>query len=160
MIQGDFYIIKTEHVRNECIAHINQIQPKNLKPTCVKLVTPSDVRRDSQNSLYHRWHSDMAKQSQEYEKKYYERFCKLQFGVPIRVEDCPVYAGFWRTVKDKFGGNAQAMLHPEEPDQPAVIDLVPVTRDMNVSQMNRMMTEIQRVMSQKFRLTDPALLGL
>jgi len=52
------------------------------------------------------------------------------------------------------------MLHPEEPDQPAVIDLVPVTRDMNVSQMNRMMTEIQRVMSQKFRLTDPALLGL
>lgn len=105
-------------------------------------------RSGHQNRLSHRWYQDIARQLGDRTVSEVRAECKLDFGVPVLIEDNEALRDRFRRV---FG-------HLTREEIIAAIDAfdLPVTRLMTVKQMTAYMDAIQRrYAGQGVHLTDP-----
>lgn len=105
-------------------------------------------RSDNQNRTMHMWMQEIALQLGDQTSEEVRGFCKLTFGVPIRLRD-EAFAWAWESAIQPlpYEQRLKCMMQP--------IDL-PVTRDMSTKEKAEYLDSIQRHYAEMgIRLTDP-----
>ena len=151
MMQGDYWIIRNDFHKQSVAAFISTIPVDPVKPYTVKVEPLSENRRASQNRLSHMWYSEVSKQGGEYTAGQVKCKAKLKFGVPILIAEDSKFAEFWTKLQS---------LKLSKEEQEEAMEFIPVTSIMSVKQMSQYLSDFQRVMGQKYQLTDPEMLGL
>ena len=150
-MQGEYFILRTKEHRYFAAQALGSVEPSPDKPYYVKIAPYDETRRDAQNRLSHMWYSEISKQGGEYTAEDIKCIAKLRWGVPILVAEDEQFAAFWQKVKTTC---------PTYEERMEAMRYIPVTSIMTVKQMSQYLTDMQRVSSQKYQLTDPSLLGL
>lgn len=138
-------VVRTEEQRKAHIAHLASVK---LPYTSTEEQGVKIKRSISQNSLQHKWLTELAAQGDmTYEE--YRGYCKLHFGVPILRRDWDWYREIYDE-KIKHLPYEKKILMMMTPIDAAV------TRDMSKKQMDEYLTKMQQhFVGQGFVLTEP-----
>jgi len=150
-MRGDFFILRSDEQKANAVAALSIVNATPEQPYSVKIEAYSETRRQAQNSLSHMWYGEIAKQGKEYTPEQIHSRCKYRYGIPLMVNE-PTFNTFWERVLST------------QPTYEEIVDEImpytPVTRLMSMAQMAQYLTDFDREMGQKYRLTNPALYGL
>ena len=150
--QGDYWLIKTDFQKAAAAAHLATLPVSLEKPYSIKIEPYRHIRHLAQSRLFHMWCSEASKQGHEYTPEQVKSIAKLRWGVPILLAENEGFAAYWARVSPIFPIYEERweMLMPR----------TPVTSEMTVKQMSQFLGDFQRVQGSKYKLTDPALMGL
>jgi len=150
--QGEYWIVKSDHQKAAAAAHLATLPVSLEKPYSIKIEPYKHVRRLAQNRLLHMWCSEASKQGHEYTPEQVKSIAKLRWGVPILLAENEDFAAYWARVSPIFP--------TYEERWEILMPRTPVTSEMTVKQMSQFLGDFQRVQGSKYKLTDPALMGL
>lgn len=88
----EIYHLTNNRVREYASSRINLIQLDGSKDVVIRKHKGS--RSDKQRMLGGKWYSEIAKQTYQGTKEV-ERYCKLNFGIPILIRDREGFADMW-----------------------------------------------------------------
>lgn len=150
--QGEFWVIKSDAQKAGAAAHLATLPVSVDHPYSIKIEPFKLDRRAAQNRLSHMWYLEVSKQGKEYTPEQVKSIAKLRWGVPILLAENEDFAAYWAKVSPVFPTYEERweMLMPR----------TPVTSEMTVKQMSQFLGDFQRVMGSKYKLTDPALMGV
>ena len=151
-MMGDFWVLRTELMREQCIDNIKALALDGKKPYQVQIKSCTERRSDAQNRLSHLWYSEVAKQGKEYTHNEIHCRAKKHYGVPILLAENPDFHAAWQKAIQVFPS------YEEQCDQ--LLKFFPVTSLLNTEQMSRYLSDFQRVQGAKHKLTDPQMMGL
>ena len=120
-------IVKTDEQR---LAHIAHLSSRSLPYTATDEDGEKVKRSTPQNSLQHKWLTEIAEQNKQHNYEEYRALCKLWFGVPILCADDEEYEAVYLADVEPLPYETKVALMTRP------IDL-PVTRLMSKSQMQR-----------------------
>lgn len=147
---SEFWMVTNEFQRDRCRYHVGALDL--TQKWRVTFEPWSKNRSRDQNALAWRWNNEIAKQGGEYTPDQIHQRAKLTYGVPILLAESPKFQDFWHRVSDLFP--------TLEEKTDLLMPMTPITSIMTTKQMARYLTDFSNQASQKYQLTDPALMGL
>ena len=141
--------IDTEQARGMAIKYLGGL-PLPFHMT----ISEGNKRSLKQNRLQFKWIADIARDLPQEDRDGWQRFCKLNFGVPVRRLHDEEFREVYDTHIRPFSYETKLEM------MGAPIDL-PVTRDLNVKPMAEYLTKIRDHFTELgVELTDPDQFGL
>jgi hypothetical protein len=149
---GDFWVLRTDLMKAQCMAALEAVEANHNKPVSVQIKTYSQKRSEAQNRLSHLWYREISEQGEEYTPDQIKCRAKKHFGVPLLLADSEKFNAAWLKAIQAFP------TYEEQVDE--LLPFFPVTSLMTTEQMSRYLTDFYRVQGQKYALTDPKVFGL
>lgn len=147
----------TRIVRNddERLKHMSYLAQRSLPYTATEEDGEKVKRSTPQNSLQHKWLTEIAQQKKQHNYEEYRALCKLWFGVPILCAADAEYEAVYMADVEPLPYETKVALMTRP------IDL-PVTRLMNKEQMSEYLQAIYDHFTTKhnLRLTQPPIDGV
>ena len=147
----------TRIVRNddERLKHMSYLAQRSLPYTATDEDGEKVKRSTPQNSLQHKWLTEVAEQNKEHTYEQYRALCKLWFGVPILCAADAEYEAVYMADVEPLPYETKVALMTRP------IDL-PVTRLMDKSQMQQYLDAMYHhfVIKRGLHLTQPPIDGV
>lgn len=141
------WVVETDDQRLKHMTHLSQ---KPLPYTATDKEGAEKDKSTPQNSLNHKWLTEVAQQNQQHSREEYRGICKLHCGVPVLRRDSEEYReAYDRLIKPMdYWSKVEYMMAPLD---------FPVTRGMTDDQMREYLHATHRLLTEKFNavLTQP-----